>query len=436
MATVILRRAATQPRKVRVNDPMLIYYIMLALVCAAAPLCGKRCGKWGRIVYCVFFAVLFTVISAVRFQVGYDFNPYGEMYSNMAFMDIDEVSLEKPEKGFFIPMYLLSLGFESYWSVFVYTSVLIYPLVFAMICKNSAKPWISVCAFLCFGIFFNSLCFLRQFIAAVIITYAIKYVGNKDYFHFLIFAVAASAFHWSALVMTVVYFFIRIRPSRLYLGIVTAGTALFCIFSRRVMLFLIEKFDMYKSYNPDTNPEASMGLPMRYTVMFGVLFIVCFLFRKRLIEKNPNNGIYINCLMFTTVFEAMGLRHAILSRFALLTYLPPILYLLPDAAETVFEFAKEKKGRIAGIVSASAAALFSVGCYTMLMLSNYNGTVPYTSQFNRPYDIFEDIKATEEDEYEGDDEDDYGDEDGEDGDNDIGSEEDEKIVIDTLPEFQ
>ena len=409
---------------------MLIYYVVLALSCAAAPLCGKKCGKWGKIVYCAVFAVLFTVISAIRFEVGHDFKSYGGMYANMAFTDIEEAMMEKTEKGFYVPMYLFSLGYESYWTVFVYTSVLIYPLVFALIYKSSSKPWISVCAFLCFGVFFNSLCFLRQIIAAVIIAYAIKYVGTKDYFRFLIFVIAAAALHWSALIMTVIYFFLRIKPSWLYLGIAAAGTALFCIFSRSAMLFLISKFDMYKAYNPDTNPEASTGLPMRYTIMFGILYMVCFLFRKKLIEKNPNNGIYINCLMFTTIFEAMGMRHAILSRFALLTYLPPMRDLLPDAADVIIRYVKEKKGKIAAAVSASAAAVFSIACYTILIINNYNGVVPYTSQFNRPYDLFVDVKATEEDEFEGDEEDeeDYG--------SDEYDDEDGETVIDALPEFQ
>ncbi len=134
--------------------------------------------------------------------------------------------------------------------------------------------------------------------------------------------------------------------------------------------------------------------------------------------------------MFTTIFEAMGMRHAILSRFALLTYLPPILYLLPDAADVIIRYVKEKKGKIAAAVSASAIAVFSIACYTILIINNYNGVVPYTSQFNRPYDLFVDVKATEEDEFEGDEEDeeDYG--------SDEYDDEDGEIVIDALPEFQ
>lgn len=410
---------------------MLIYYILLALACAGMPLCGKKCGKWGKIVYCAVFAVLITVVSAIRFQVGYDFNSYGGIYADMFLKDADDLVMTKMEKGFLMPMYFFSLGFENYWTVFVYTSIAIYLPIFALIWKNSSKPWISVCAFLCFGVFFNSLCFLRQIMAAVILAYAIKYVCGKNYPRFIIFVIAASAFHWSALVMAALYFFLRIKPSWLYLGVVSAGTLLFCIFSHSAMLFFTEKFYMYKAYNPDTSGEAMVGLSPRYTVMFGVLFIVCFLFRKKLIEKNPDNGIYINCLMFTTVFEAMGMRHAILSRFAILTYLPPILYLLPDAAEVVFEHAREKKGRLGGILSAAAAAVYSAVFYTILIINNYNGVVPYNTQFSRPYDIFVEIKATEEDPADDDFEDEE-DEDLEDDDN----EEEGGVTIDTLPEFQ
>lgn len=378
---------------------MLIYFVLLAASAGfGIPLCGEKCGKWGKAVYCAFFALIFTVISAVRFQVGYDYNSYGGTYFNMLYYDIDGVSEMRMEKGFLLPMYIFNLGFENYWVVFIYTSIINYLSVFGLIYKNSEYPWISVCAFLCFGAFFNSLCFLRQFIAAVIVTYAVKFVCEKNYPMFLIYIIAASAFHWSALIMAVVYFLLMIKPSRIYFGIVAAGTVLFCIFSRSAMKFLVEKFYMYKSYDPDTNPEAFIGLSPRYTVIFGILFLVCFLLRKELIEKNPRNSVYINCLMFTAVFEAMGMRHAILSRFALLTYLPPILYLLPDAAVIAGNYFYSKKGKIAKCLAYAGSAVFSAACYLILMLNNYNGVVPYVSLFNRPYDIFVETKITEEDE--------------------------------------
>lgn len=382
--------------------------MLAAAVALGIPLCGKRCGKWGKIVYCVICALGFTVISAIRFEVGYDYNLYGRVYYDMRFNDFDSISMQRMEKGFLMPLYILSLGFEEYYAVFIYTSIIIYAAVFGLIYKRSEIPWISVAAFLCFGLFFNSLCFLRQFIAALIIAYAIKFAHKKTLARYFILVIAASAFHWSALIMALLYVFLKIKPSWIYLGIVTAGTVLFCVFSRSAMLFFIDKFYMYKSYNPDSNPEASVGLSPRYTIIFGIVFLICFLFREKLIEKNPDNRIYINCLMFTVVFEAMGMRHAILSRFAILTYLPPFLFMLPGMTVTIGQYIKEKKGKVLMILSAAAVSLFAAGCYTILMLNNYNGVMPYVTQFNRTHDNFVDIVITEEDkddeEYEDDDE--------------------------------
>ena len=375
---------------------MLIYiFLLIGTVLIGIPLCHEKSGKKGRAIYCAGAALVFIVVSALRFQVGYDYNLYGGTYFNMKYMDIADVALDRMEKGFLLPLYVLDLAFEDYRTVFIYTSVIIYSSVFYLIYKHSSNPWISTAAYLCFGLFFNSLCFLRQVMAALIVAYAITHIGEKQPLRFFVLVFAAAAFHWSALIMLAVYFLLKIKPGYIYLGVVTAGTIIFCIFSRTLMFWAIDHFYMYKGYNPETNVEATKGLPIRYTVMFGILFALCFIFRKKLMEKNKNNGVYINCLMYTVVFEAMGTRHGVLSRFAVLTYIPPILFLLPDLAAAVKEYLSEKLASSAklrrqaiSICTVSVSAVFAAGCYVMLMLSNYNGVVPYVSQMDRPADIF------------------------------------------------
>lgn len=322
---------------------MTVYiFLLLGTVLLGIPLCSKKCGRSGRIIYCIGLAAVFIFLAAMRFQVGYDFNLYGGTYFNMKYMDIEEITVNRMEKGFLMPLYVLNLAFEDYRTVFIYTSVVIYSAVFYLIGKNSSNPWISAAAYLCFGLFFNSLCFLRQTMAALISAYAVKYINEKNSLRFFVLIIAASAFHWSALIMLAMFFLLKIKPGYIYLGIVTAGTIIFCIFSKPFMFWAIDKFYMYKGYNPETNVEAIYGLPMRYTIMFSMLFAVCFIFRKRLIEKNQCNAVYLNCLMYTVVFEAMGTRHGILSRFALLVYIPPILYLVPDLVEIIKDYISEK----------------------------------------------------------------------------------------------
>ncbi len=374
---------------------MLIYFFLLAGVIAAGiPLCSKKGGKTGRIIFCAAAALVFILISALRFQVGYDYNLYGGVYFNMKYQTIEEICSTKMENGFLLPLYVLNLAFEEYHIVFIYTSIIIYSSVFYLICKNSSNPWISTTAFMCFGVFFNSLCFLRQFIAALIIAYAVQFLNKRKLWRFLVLTLAAASFHWSALIMLGMWILLMIKPGKIYLAVVTAGTIVFCFVSRPLMYWAIDNFYMYKGYDPANNPEASQGLPIWYTVMFAVLFVVSFLFRKRLIEKNKNNAVYINCLMYTVVFEAMGTRHGVLSRFALLVYLPAILYLVPDVVAVIKEYisekfaSDEKRTRIVNVASACAGSVFSLVCFVMLMVNNYNGVVPYVSQMNRSTDIF------------------------------------------------
>lgn len=374
---------------------MLIYFFLLVGVIAAGiPLCSKKGGRTGRIIFCAAAAVVFILISALRFQVGYDYNLYGGVYFNMKYQTIEEICSTKMEKGFLLPLYVLNLAFEEYHIVFIYTSLIIYPAIFYLIYKNSSNPWISTVAFLCFGIFFNSLCFLRQIIAALIVAYAIQYLNKRKLWRFLVLVIAAGSFHWSALIMLGMWLLLMIKPGKIYLAVVTAGTVIFCFVSHPLMYWAIDHFYMYQNYDPAKNPEASQGLPIWYTVMFGVLFIISFIFRNRLIEKNKKNSVYINCLMYTVVFEAMGTRHGILSRFALIVYLPAILYLVPDVVIVIKDYisekfaSAEKRVRLMNIVSACAGSVFALGCYVMLMMNNYNGVVPYVSQMNRSTDIF------------------------------------------------
>ena len=386
---------------------MAIYiFLLVGVILVGIPLCSEKGGRSGRIIYCCAAAVVFIFIAAMRFDVGYDYNMYSYTYFNMKYMYPEDLVGEKMEKGFLLPLYVLNLAFENYTAVFVYTSILIYPAVFYFIYKNSSSPWISVAAYLCMGLFFNSLCFIRQVIASLIILYAMEYMDRKVPVRFFILVFAASVFHWSSLIMLVMFFLLKIKPGYIYLGIISAGTLILCIFSKAFMKWASEHFAMYRIYDPDTMAIAAVGLSPKFTVMFGVLFIICFVFRKRLIEKNPRNSIYINCLMYTIAFEAMGIRHAVLSRFDILIFLPPVLYMVPDLVQVIREYISEKlmqkgEGRVqpANICALACLSLYFAGTYVMLIVGNYNGVVPYASQIDKDHEDFVEMIITEEDDY-------------------------------------
>jgi uncharacterized membrane protein YhaH (DUF805 family) len=131
----------------------------------------------------------------------------------------------------------------------------------------------------------------------------------------------------------------------------------------------------------------TVGLPARYMLMFLVPLIVSMFFKKRLFEKNPMNCVYLNCLLFAVFFETVGIKHSIVSRFAILFFLPPVAALFPDLCIVVKEYIDEKFPKASlkmVVISAYTAIMSAFLCYMMLIGANYNGVMPYKSIINLP----------------------------------------------------
>jgi hypothetical protein len=346
---------------------------------------GKRFPRAGKPAYCILCGAAFAAASALRFSTGYDYNMYASIFHGYRFKTLGETSYERMEKGFSVPMWILANYSDTYLPLFFVTSVVIFAGLFILIYKYSSIPLVSVISVLSLGIFFNSLNFVRQFIAAVIAAFAIKYIGEKNLLKYSAVIVVASVFHWSALILLPFFLILRFKPRAAYIAAVSAILILTLIFSDRILTFLSGAFYMYSAYDPAKSAHMTIGLPIRYTVMFLIPLVLCLLFKKRRMDKNPLNVCYINCLLFTVFFEAIGIKHSIISRFALLFYLPPAIALIPDLCVVAKEYFEEKhsNARMKPAILAAYAALTSAFlCYLMLISMNYNGVSPYKSVIN------------------------------------------------------
>lgn len=355
-------------------------------------LCNKKLQPWGKPVYCAGCGLAFILISALRFSTGHDYNSYASIFDGYTFLSPEEIGMARLEKGISIPLDMLNQYSDTYIPMFVLTSILIYAGVFFLIHKNSSLPWVSVIAFLSLGVFFNSLNFLRQFIAAIVVAFAIRFIEVKNPYKYLLCVIIASVFHWSALIMIPFYVILRLKPGPALIASSSGLLIIIYIFSFPIMKFLTETFYMYRAYDPESSVEMTTGLPVTYTLMFLIPFIICMFFRKRLYEKNPMNYIYINCLLFAAFFEAIGVKHAIISRFALLFFLPPIAALAPDLCLVIKEYIDKRfrkvKTQIKMIV-ADFALVSAFLCFLALINVNYNGVMPYRSIVNmNPNDYY------------------------------------------------
>ena len=141
---------------------MVFYWLLLAsLTAVGIPLCKI---KHGKALYCVIAGIVFFITAGIRRGVGHDYNLYGGWFVDLIKASMDEVMLMRVEKGFLVPLELMSTMTMDYQLMFWVISFIIAVSVMLYIFFHSEKPWLSVFCFLTFGLFFNSMNFMRQII--------------------------------------------------------------------------------------------------------------------------------------------------------------------------------------------------------------------------------------------------------------------------------
>lgn len=362
---------------------MAVYWIILLLSAAIGiPLCGLCEKKESRTVllYCILAGAAMTLVSSLRFSVGYDYNLYAGWYYELNFVDFDELRGDRKEIGLFYLLKLLNIFTSDYRAAFSLISMLIYPPLMTYIYRHSDNPAISVTAFLGMGLFFNSMNFMRQFIAAVICAFAFEYAVKGCRMRYLLLILFASAFHRSALFLLPCLLFVYIGWNGATLAVTTVLSAGAYVFSEQI-LRLVTSY-VYSDYKPSIGRDMVNGLPIAYTVMYGVLFLAAFALRNRMNGEKRSINMIIWCLFASFFFELMGSRYAIVSRLALLFFIPGVCLGVPKIISALYGIAfKKKKG--AGIAVIIAALLLLSGNYAMLLSRNYNGVVPYKTIFER-----------------------------------------------------
>lgn len=333
--------------------------------------------------FCVIAAIALTVLSSVRFEVGYDYYLYARLYYNANFMSFEQLGAIQRENGFMFLFKILSSEFYDYRAAFVFISLLIYPVLMLYVRKNSPLPWLGTFAFITLGAYYNSLNFIRQFIAALICAFALKYVRERCFWRFAVIVLLASAFHRSALILIPLYFVFLVKWNGAVLLLCTAASAV-CFFSAMPVIRFANRY-IYKNYDALTDPQVIVGLSPVYAVIFGLLFAAAFLLRKRFSGDERQSNAVLWCSFFNFFFELMGVQSGIVSRFALLFIIPSTVLAVPLVCNAFKDLLENKVSPKKSAVLSLAAAVICCCCVNgILLLRNYNGVVPYKTIFDAP----------------------------------------------------
>ena len=360
---------------------MLIYLFFPAAVIAAGCLCEIPFRKRGisptkgvEYGFLAAFGLAVFAISAMRYFTGSDYGSYAELFRSFYFLSEEELFGLAHEKGFLMPLYAISPAVSDLRTFFAVISAVCAVGVTMLIKRYSGSVTVAAAAFILGGAWFYSMNFLRQFIAGMLVMAALRYAESREFLRFVTVILAATAFHWSAIILIPVYFLLKIRWNTtvmLFGGLAVLGGLIASEFAVNMGIELL-----YTKYKEQYTPDLA-GLPVYYALGFSALFVLAYLLRERLYKRSEMNVIFVNCLFLTAFFEILGIRFAMLSRFAVLFVLPSLLGAVPELFICVSDILSEKKGKRGRLIAAAVFAAFGVAYYGCLLVMDGNGVVPY-----------------------------------------------------------
>ncbi len=341
-------------------------------------------GEWAKGAYCMLCGVALALVSGLRFMVSTDYYNYWEGFLQSYFLTWEDFSRMRFEKGYLSVSRLLSGFTLGYNILFAAFAVLFAVVISYYIYRRSANVWVSFAAFVGFGFLYNSMCFLRQYTALMIMLFAFRYIEQRRFFRFAILVLLASTFHISAIVMLPFYFILRMPMNKLTLPVSLALCAA-VFFKSEAVLEMVTSV-AYQKYGA-TSREIVNGTSPGPCIAFLIFLAVCLICYKPLVRQQPYNTFLVNLLYWGVFLELVGIKHAIVSRVALFFMTPAVILLAAELAELFRQWlnrlTKHAKNSLVATVLAYAILLFPMLILHQHLLDiNYNGVVPYQSVFS------------------------------------------------------
>ena len=300
----------------------LLYSISILLAILFAHLSGKYASKrsddsysvfkpfWALSFLCLFFPLAFR-------GYGVDYESYINIYTEIKMQGIGYFSHYNgmPEPLFTLLNYIVANSIDNYKWIFLFSSFIalfFFYLSFSRYVKRvdlGIVVWIFVFTyyFLMFGL-------VRISISVSLMAYAFKYIFLRDKVKYFIFLFIATLFHYSAIIMLPVYFFLRFTGKRanktkfnlLSYSLVLTFFAPF-IFYTIIKMFpmLFSNFHWFVRYSSYFIPVFEPKVINNFVSIIPILVLV-FLLKDRIIDQSEYGLIYIKSLLLLASFAIMS----------------------------------------------------------------------------------------------------------------------------------
>lgn len=219
------------------------------------------------------FLLLF-LLSALRFDVGPDYETYVYIYKNIVVGSIDITY----DKYFFGGLSTLFSSLDrGYIFVFAVYSFLTLFFVFKVILERKIFLW-GMIVFCFVGFYLDSFDRIRQVLAVVLFLYSIKFIEKRNPSKYFITIIVASFFHLSAIMLIPVYFYNRFRfkPLTLVIGLLALVVLYLSGFTTQIQTIIYNNIPYYNEiYGNSQFAHFQGGFGTGLGFIFHIFLIIC-----------------------------------------------------------------------------------------------------------------------------------------------------------------
>jgi|GEM_PF-5420198 len=288
--------------------------------------------RWAKPVYFTCVSLAIIIPSALRhIEVGIDYHTYYDAFRLIGNEGLAGTMTARlgfsGSYGFRALCWLLS----RFGTGQIYYAAAISTLFMVLLCRavwrQCANPWVGMFVLLGLGFWGYSLCFTRQALAAAILLQALPFLRRRRLVPFLALVLLAASFHFSALLMVPLCLLGWLPCSWKSLAVYGGLTGLFLIFSWPILNFATQY--VFSGY---ADSRYLLGRSFSSAVLPILGGALVFLFRKKLLDRDPSLLPLLNMAVFAGLLYVIGLKHFLFQRSAF-CLLISFVVLLPQLVE-------------------------------------------------------------------------------------------------------
>ena len=389
---------------------MVIYFflIILSLIGFIIFKDKKENDKYRKI-YFIILCLIFTLVSAIRYNVGTDYlNTYGNALKWLS-----------EGKNYNYEFLFLKLNFfiikchGTVWILMAICSIFTIPAFFKFIKENVDKKYWFLAVFLFIGttVYYATMNVVRQYVAIAILLYAYNFFREKKYIRYIIFNCVALLFHTSAIINFLLIILVMINNKKdinnvliIFYAISIIGIIIDFRYAIKIFSFAIP--ERYVAYL-----NSKFIREKNYTAIFKLIIpniIIWLMFKnKNKLQENKNFNI---CYMAMWVYVILSnmfyginifIRLAWYFEYYMILIIPMIIKMFDDSNKViqigknkkteipkVIKYINNKKIKISTLLTITVIAYFTMLNIYSIFINGGHSVVPYHTFLYYNIDIF------------------------------------------------